>query len=197
MTFIPGVTIAIPVHPLRLHSTLDRALHSVWEQTLRPQAVAIAVDSTRAGAAATRNEALAMVRTEWTAFLDSDDQLMPEHLDRLVACQRETGADLVFPHFTVVNGFDPFAAYEGQPFDPVELDTFNRIPVTVLVRTGLLRDAGGFQPLGPPENPCDDFGAWRALVKTGGVIHHLNCRTWRWHWASGPAGNTSGSGSNW
>ena len=188
------ITVVVPVHPPRLHSTLDRALRSVWEQTLLPDAVVVTADQGHWGAAKTRNRGLELVDTEWVAFLDSDDALMPNHLSELARHQRETGADLVFPHFTVVNGFDPWAEYEGRPFHPEELATFNRIPVTVLARTALLRDAGGFQPLGPPDNPCDDWGAWRALVAAGGTISRLNVRTWYWHWHPG---NTSGRGDAW
>lgn len=192
----PGITVVVPVHPPRFHSTLDRALRSVWEQVLVPDCVVVSVDRGHDGAAVTRNRGLELVATEWTAFLDSDDQLMPNHLAELVRHQEETGADLVFPHFTVIGpgAFDPFAAYEGKPFNPVELETFNRIPVTVLVRTALLRDVGGFQPLGPPDNPCEDWGAWRALVAAGGTISRLNLRTWYYHWH---AGNTSGRNDTW
>lgn len=192
----PGITVVVPVHLPRFHSTLDRALRSVWEQVLVPDAVVVSVDRGHDGAATTRNRGLEMVATEWVAFLDSDDQLMPNHLSALAQRQRETGADLVFPHFTVTGpgAFDPFAAYEGVPFDPGSLAVYNRIPVTVLVWTALLRDVGGFQPLGPPDNPCDDWGAWRALAAAGGVISHLNLRTWYWHWHPG---NTSGRGDAW
>jgi glycosyltransferase involved in cell wall biosynthesis len=189
-----GITVVVPVHPPRFHTTLDRALRSVWEQTLAPDAVVVTVDHDHAGAAATRNRGLLQVATEWTAFLDSDDQLMPDHLEQLTAHQRATGADLVFPYGTVVGGWDPFAAYEGKPFDPVELETFNRIPVTVLARTSLLVAAGGFRPKGPPENPCDDWACWEALVAAGGTISHLNRRTWYYHHGGG---NTSGRGDVW
>jgi hypothetical protein len=193
----PGISVVVPVHPPRLHSTLPAALASVWEQTVLPDSVDIAVYTGHEGAATTRNRGLGQVGTEWTAFLDSDDLLRPFHLEALIAHQRETGADLVFPHFDVIDGWDPFAQYEHAPFDPAELETFNRIPVTVLARTGLLRAAGGFQPLGPPDNPCDDWGAWRAFVKAGGAVSHLDRRTWSWRWHSGPAGNSSGSGAAW
>lgn len=187
------ITAAIPVHRPRFHSTLPRALASVFEQTRPVDALVVATDLDHAGAAATRNRALAMVRTDWVAFLDSDDMWRPFHLEALAAHAQETGADLVFPHFDVINGFDPFAQWEGVPFDPVELGNHNRVPVTVLVRTELLREAGGFQPAGPPDNPCDDWGAWRALVAAGGTISHLNRRTWCWVWGD----NTSGRGDRW
>lgn len=197
----PGVTVCIPSIPPRRHSTFHRAVQSVTEQTRLPEAVVVAVDHAHAGAAHTRNTALASVKTEFVAFLDDDDQLRPLHLEALLAHQAETGADLVYPHFDVIstagNAFDPFADREGKPFDAELLATRNYIPVTVLARTELLRDAGGFRNLNdstePGASPCEDMGAWHALLAAGGTFSHLNKRSWIWHWGS----NTSGRGDRW
>lgn len=198
MSLRPGVTVVIPVHPPRFFTTLDRALRSVWEQLYVPQAVIVEVDLAHAGAAATRNLGLEQVTTEWVAFLDSDDQLRPGHLAGLHDMARETGADLVYPWFDVANGWDPFPDRFGQPFDPEVLRTRNTIPVTVLARTELVRAVGGFRPKGPPENPCDDWGCWEAMLAAGGRFVHLPERTWIWHWhRSATDGNTSGRGNAW
>lgn len=191
---IPGITVVLPVHPPRFHTTLDRAMRSVWEQTRPPETVVVEMDYAHTGAAATRNRGLSYVDTELVAFLDSDDQLKPEHLAVLEQHLLETGADLVYPWFDVVQGWDPFPDREGQPFDPEVLAVRNTIPVTVLTRTGLLRSVGGFQPLGPPDNPCDDWGAWKAMVAAGAQFSHLNQRTWYYHWGTS---NTSGRGDVW
>lgn len=193
----PGVTAVIPVHLPRLsNGVMDRALHSVRTQTRPVEAISVAVDKTHAGAAATRNEALAGVTTRWTAFLDSDDQWRPNHIERLLATAEKTEADLIYPWFTVVPaGQDPWPHREGQPFDETRLRTVeNYIPVTVLVRTELIQRSGGFQPKGPPENPCDDYGAWIALLDNGAEFFHLNERTWNWWWWHG---NTNGRGDVW
>ncbi len=199
MIYRPGVTACIPVHLPRLSSgMLDRALHSVRTQTRPVDAISIAVDTTHAGAAATRNEALAGVTTEWTAFLDSDDQWRPSHIGSLLRAAQETGAGLIYPWFTVTPaGQDPWPYMEGQPFDEDRLRTIeNYIPVTVLVRTELIHKSGGFQPKGPPDNPCDDYGAWIALLDQGAKFHHLNERTWFWGWGWGGP-NTNGRGDVW
>lgn len=189
------ITACIPVHRPRFNTTLPRALASVFEQTRPVDALAVATDLDHAGAACTRNRALDMVDTGWVAFLDSDDLWRPFHLEALEQHALATGADVVFPWFDVTGpgAFDPLAQWEGVPFDPAELETHNRIPVTVLARTDLLRDVGGFMPLGPPENPCDDWGCWRAVAAAGGKISHLNRRTWLWIWGN----NTSGRGDRW
>lgn len=196
MIYRPGVTVCIPVHlPRLMTGVFDRALESVKRQDRPVEAVSIAVDSTHAGAAATRNDALAGVSTRWTAFLDSDDQLRPGHIGSLLRAAEETGADLVYPWFSITPaGMDPWPEREGQPFNRKILDEYNYIPVTVLARTELLHKVGGFQPKGPPENPCDDWGCWDALLEAGATFHHLNQRTWFWWWW---AGNTNGRGDKW
>jgi glycosyltransferase involved in cell wall biosynthesis len=191
---ISGVTAVVPVHLPRLRSGIfDRAIESIEWQTRPVDAISISVDTTHAGAAKTRNRALAGVTTQWSAFLDSDDQWRPNHIAALMDHAEKTGADLVYPWFTVPEGWDPFPQFEGQPFSAKALETQNYIPVTVLVRTDLIREVGGFQPKGPPENPCDDYGAWDALLRAGAKFSHLNMRTWYWHWGD----NTNGRGDVW
>lgn len=197
MIYRPGVTAVIPVHLPRLGDALfDRAMSSVRWQDHPVDAISIAVDTTHAGAAATRNEALAGVTTQWTAFLDSDDMWRQSHIGSLLTAAQESGADVIYPWFTITPyGDDPWPEREGQPFDENRLRTVeNYIPVTVLVRTEMIHKSGGFQPLGPPENPCDDHGAWIALLDAGAVFHHLNRRTWAWRWHPG---NTNGRGDVW
>lgn len=194
MSLTPGVTAVVPVHLPRLRTGIfNRAMESVAWQVRPVDAISIAVDTEHDGAAVTRNRALAGVTTRWSAFLDSDDQWRPNHIGSLLAHAEETGADLVYPWFTVPEGWDPFPQFEGQEFSARALETQNYIPVTVLVRTELIRSTGGFLPKGPKENPCEDWGAWNALVAAGAKIVHLNQRTWYWHWGD----NTSGRGDVW
>lgn len=194
----PGVTVAVPAHTPRVQRHLHRALDSVLQQDRAVDGIVVSVDHDHNGAAVTRNRVLEQVETEWTAFLDSDDELLHDHVRLLLERAEITGADLVYPHFTVrladgTDGPDPFADREGQPFDPALLATRNTIPVTVLVRTKLLQAVGGFEPKGPPENPCDDWGAWDKLLQAGALFVPLNRRTWLWHWGD----NTGGRGDAW
>lgn len=192
------VTAVIPVHPPNLDNGMFlRAMTSVARQSCPVDQISVAVDRDHRGAARTRDDALSGVTTEWTAFLDSDDEWYPGHVDALLATARSTGADVVYPWFDVRDGFDPFPQYEGQPFNAkVMRETQNYVPITVLAKTDLLWAAGGFgaNVRGPRNNPCDDWGMWRALLKAGAKFVHHNGRTWRWNWHSG---NTSGSGENW
>ena len=196
MALASGVTAVIPTIPPR-KNYLDRALTSVRFQTLPVHDVQVATDHNHAGAAVTRNKALSAARTEWAAFLDDDDEWRPRHLQTLVEAAQESGADVVYPWFDVLSphGFDPWPGVEGRPFDPEDLRTRNYIPTTVLARTNLVRDVGGFEPYGDQEDSaCDDWGLWRKLIDAGARFHHVPKRTWLWHWHGK---HTSGLGDRW
>jgi glycosyltransferase involved in cell wall biosynthesis len=193
-----GVTVVIPTIPPRRYM-MASTVHSVLTQTRPVDAISIAVDHRHEGAAPTRNRALAGVRTEWTAFLDDDDTMNPNHIELLLAHAEKTGADVVYPWFDVPDGFDPFPVYEGQPFNEKALrEVQNYIPVTVLVRTGLARGVGGFESRNSSTaggaSPCEEWGLWLKLLDIGARFSHLDQRTWKWNWHPG---NTSGRGDRW
>jgi glycosyltransferase involved in cell wall biosynthesis len=182
-----SITVVIPT--INSHADLlPRAVASVRAQTLAPKLIELQLDRDREGAAVTRNRALERVQTDWVAFLDADDEFKPNHLR---ACARNaalTGADLVYPWFDCDGGEDKFGMF-GVPFDRVGLRRGNYIPVTVLVRTELVRKVGGFREH-PDVNgdPCEDWGLWLALLDAGAVFSHLPQRTWIWHNGAGTRG---------
>lgn len=191
----PGVTAVIPsIPPRAADGKLGRALASVLAQTRPVDGISVSVDHRRRGSAANRTRALSGVGTHWAALLDDDDEWNPDHVSRLMCHAELTGADVVYPWFNVSGGFDPWPVREGAPFDEGVLRQYNYIPITVLVRTELLWDAGGFTAKGPADNPCDDWGTWDRLIGAGAKFSHLPHRTWTWHWHPG---NTSGRTDRW
>lgn len=159
-----------------------------------PEAVIVQWDHEHRGGSATRNMALQMVGTTWTAFLDDDDELRPEHLRFLMDRANEHALDLVWGWFNVVGGQDPFACHRGKQYDIMEPHI---VPITYLVRTNLLLEAfnetGGFQP--------DEDGSWDDQDQP--MFHFMACEgnhmafpdiTWDWHHDSL---NTSGLPSRW
>lgn len=185
------VTVVIPTIPGRA-DTLKAAIQSISESGVEVT-VHIQEDARGEGAAATRNRALEWVETPLVAFLDDDDEFYPDHLTKCLAHARRTGSDVVYPWYDLYradvlrNDLDPLLmngkpAY-GQVFDPVALDTNNFIPITVLARTDLLRQVGGFPVPGSPEWPhesCEDWGMWLRLRDSGARFSHLPERTWLW-----------------
>lgn len=177
----PEVTVCIPSIPPR-RAMLGRAVASVLAQTAPAAALSITVDLDRTGAAVTRQRALDAVRTPWTAFLDDDDELYPQHLGRLLEHAEATGADFVYPWFEVHGGTDPFPQHFGRPFDPADPV---QTTITVLVRTELAQ-AVGFTA--PPDSATvggqrhgEDYQFTLGCLAAGATIVHLPERTWRWH----------------
>lgn len=185
-----SITVVIPSIPPR-RGLLERAISSVLGQTLPAAAISVAVDVGKEGSAKTRNRALAAVQTKWCAFLDDDDQMLSQHLERLLACAEATSADVVYPMPRFV-GRPPLNIRFGLPFDAAALRSDNYIPVTVLARTELLKEAKGFQC--PAGSIYDDWGCWLAMLDLGATFVHLPEVTWLWNWHNG---QTEGCADRW
>lgn len=184
------ITVLMPHIPPRVEK-LARAVQSVSRQTLQPDHLIITPDPHHTGSAATRNRGLTSVTTEWVAFCDDDDELMPHHLDELLRCAIAHDADVVYPGCHVIGGTDPHDRF-GQPFDPDLLRQKSYIPVTSLCRTGMVKAVGGFSL--PEGSIYDDWGLYLKLLRVGAKFVHHPVKTWHWHV---DGGNTSGSGARW
>jgi glycosyltransferase involved in cell wall biosynthesis len=206
------VTVVIPTIAGR-EQLLARALASVAVQQVAPARVIVQLDRDRLGAAATRNAGLAQVATDWVAWLDDDDELLPNHLKVLVRAANQTRAELVFSYPEVVGGRDPLACVDDRgvliaeplhvPFGPVQRVALrqcgNFIPVTYLVRTEPVRRVGGFpEPYSMPDvkvsADCEDYLLLLKLLDAKTAFHHVcGVRTWRYHLHDG---NLGGRGLN-
>ena len=181
----PGVSVVTPWHAQRqTNGMLERAAASVRAQTVPVEHI-LAEDIHHMGAAITRAHGLALVETEWTAFLDSDDEMDPDHIEQLLACANDTGADYVYPWFRVKGGTDPFPMFFGKPFDPA---CPNSTTITILVRTELAKTVG-FVRDPATQASGEDFLFTKGCAAAGAKIVHHPARTWTW-W-HGPQ-NTSG-----
>lgn len=189
MTLRPGVTVVVPFHAAReLNGMLERAAASVRAQTY-PVELVLARDVHAKGAALTRHCGLMEVETQWTAFLDSDDTMDPDHIEALMDCASETGADYVYPWFRVVGGSDPFPMFFGRPWDD---DAPHSTTVTVLVRTGLAREVGFVAT--PLERGGEDYAFTLGCVAAGAQIVHLPKRSWTWNHGSHNSSGMPGRG---
>lgn len=196
---VEDVSVVIPTIPPRAEM-LQRALRSVYDQTVVVSDIVVQSDLDRRGAAENRDAGLAKATGEWVAFLDDDDEFYPFHVQELLSHARRTHADLVYPWFDVGSGgTDPFPQFEGVPWSN---DTPHQIPITFLVKTEVARAVGGFSTGWIDEGETDEFGNragedWNftmKVVNAGYKIEHLNMRTWMWHHH---ASNTSGLPSRW
>lgn len=175
------VTVVIPYHQHReANGMLSRAVASAHAQTY-PVKVLTVLDADRVGAALTRQSGLMQVDTPWTAFLDSDDRLDPDHIEKLMSCAEETRADYVYPWFRIEGGTDPFPMFFGRPWDDAAPHSTT---ITILVRTELAQRVG-FRNVS-----WEDWDFTLRCMAEGAKIVHLAERTWTWvHHGSG---NTSG-----
>ncbi len=203
---IPTVAVIVPAHPGRIaNGMLDEALRSIWAQTRLPDAVHIALDTQGDGAPVTRQRALDAASTDWVAFLDSDDLYMPNHLQALLEHAHQTGADLVYSWFRLLEqrpdgrridhgDHDPIfpPTHYSEPFNPAEpIET----TITVLVRRQLAQQVGMRRLDRGQINTGEDRAFTLDCLARGANIQHLVQRTWWWrhHWLTpDQMGNTSG-----
>lgn len=202
----PTIAVCIPAHPARARNgMLDEALRSVWAQTLLPDAVHVAMDTTRAGAPATRQRALDAASTDWVSFLDSDDLLLPQHLEHLLAHALETQADMTYGWFKLVQQLADGRRIDHGDHDPVfppghflnPFDPENPIEttITILVRRELAQQVGMRALDRGQINTGEDRAFVMDLLATGAKITHLTERTWVWRHhqlPDGSPGNASG-----
>jgi glycosyltransferase involved in cell wall biosynthesis len=183
----PGITVCIATHPARFRGPrlLNRALASVVAQTMLPTAIHVVNDVDRHGAGATRRTLLDHVDTEWLAWIDSDDEWMPEHLEKLFRVAIETDSIYVFSWF---HGGDPLGHF-GLPFNPCSA---HHTTMNVLVRTDIAREVGfPDNAIGPHANEDWAFikGVAKLACERGLKMTHLAEKTWTYHQGHG---NTSG-----
>jgi hypothetical protein len=208
-----NVTVAIPSIPGR-EELLGRALDSVQAQTVAPQRVLVHTDVERHGAAWARNQLLRRIRTGWVAWLDDDDELLPDHLEVLIRGANDSRADLIYsnPEWSAcrtrwrsATTTATWCRPDRHPVRPAQeqwlRERGNFIPVRYLVRTALLKQVGGFPephsvpvPAGNNSGGCEDSLALLKLLDAGARFHHvLGVRTWRYHvWG----GNVGGRGQD-
>jgi glycosyltransferase involved in cell wall biosynthesis len=198
LKLVVDVTVVIPTISRR-EQMLQRALGSVYAQTVQVANTVVQSDENRRGAAVNRDLGLDQSDSEWTAFLDDDDELYPDHIKSLLAHAERTGADLVFPWFDVIGGTDPFPFFEGLPWSN---DNVHQVPITFLVKTEAAKAVGGFSGGWNDTGALDEHGhrmgedlhfIWK-MVNAGYKIEHLNKRTWAWHHHGA---NTSGLPDRW
>lgn len=198
---IDSIAVVTPHIPTRTDE-LVRAVMSVTAQTLQPDEHIIVTDNRHDGAARTRNRAMYPVLTDWIAFLDDDDEFMPNHLEVLynAAIRSDINVDVVYSGCQVLDGdLNEIPRREewgrfGQLFDPELLRTKAYMPVTSLVKTDLAVQALFGPPATHPDSEYDDWGFYLRLLDLGAKFLHVPEVTWIWHHHGK---NTSGQSDRW
>tara|TARA_Y100001936_G_scaffold198444_1_gene199533 strand:+ start:1135 stop:2031 length:897 start_codon:yes stop_codon:yes gene_type:complete len=187
------VSVIIPAY--RAESTIGRALRSVAAQTAPPTEVIVVDDGSpdrtaataeacraemggialrvvrqqNAGAGAARNEAIRNAGSAYVAFLDADDEWLPEKLERSFDVLNGAGLDLVSHNYDAIapdgsvarvdcaakyrEGPDPFATLYRKGFLATS---------TLITRRDLVVSAGGFDTT---LANAQDFDLWLAILQ--------------------------------
>ena len=205
----PTISVCIATIPPRAE-LLRRAVDSVHAQTLLPNELIVQLDTEGEGAGPTRNKAWRQASSDWVAFLDDDDEFLPDHLEECARVAKRTNADLVYPWFELINWPeatpdrpDPLATMQngklvhplGVPFGPEQrrhVYTTAWIPATIFVKRVWLERVDGYPAPYTPEwearDGCEDWALLVRLLDRGARFAHAPKRTWRLHNGSGTAG---------
>lgn len=139
------------------------------------------------GQVAARNHGASLATGEWLAFLDSDDQWLPEKLQRQIAAAGNA-AIVYTPRFNF-GAVDRFASQVSDPIEDYDGDVFERLLETnfitlssVIMRRDWFNRLGGFsEPRG-----CEDWDLWLRCTSAGGRVAVVAdpLTRYRWHSAS-------------
>ena len=187
MKMQPFVAVVIPVHNRRL--LLGRAIASVLGQRFRdfeciivddgsddgsgslpcladPRITVIRVPFQR-GVSAARNTGVAASTAPWIAFLDSDDEWLPEKLERQAAWVRHNQQFRILQtrEAWIRNGVrvNPPATHEktGGDLFSASLERCMITPSSVMMHRELLAEVGGFNEAMPA---CEDYDLWLRIT---------------------------------
>lgn len=128
----------------------DRTREIVRDFAQRDHRVRLVVNEENMGVARTRNRGLDLCRGTYVALLDSDDYWQPRMLERMIARAEETGADIIYCSYALVdeqgrkicNDFivPPTTSFEESIVRSV-------ITCSSVLVTGVWRGPTGFRPM--------------------------------------------------
>lgn len=145
----------------------EEAIQSVAAQTSTVADHLVGIDHQRIGGWRMRNLLCSAVETKWTLLLDDDDLLLPNYVERVLA----EDADVIYSHAEVI-GDPAFNLYE-QPFSGAALQQSSIVAHVALVRTELILDLGGFDPI-----KGYDWHFWRKAHAAGATFVNVPEKLW-------------------
>lgn len=147
---------------------LSECMRSVLKQKGGVPGHLIKLDWNNEGPASVRNELVSMADTEWILFLDDDDFLNEDYLEKIRSSSPY--ADVVYSWCNE----EGFNAGLDREFNAEALRGANYIPVTACVRKSLFDQVGGF----PITGAYEDWGLWIKLLDAGARFKCVQEKLW-------------------
>ena len=122
------------------------------------------------GLSRVRNLAAEQIATEWIVYLDADDWLDPQYIERaesMIAAQ--PAVDVVTTDMTIVRGSRTLLFKASVPAFWNDLLSRNTIVQTSLIRRSLVLRLGGYDPA----LDYEDWDFWIRVLQSGGRIARL------------------------
>jgi glycosyltransferase involved in cell wall biosynthesis len=145
---------------------LQRAIASVQAQHYAPIEHLIMLDQNRIGGAKIKNILAARAIGDWLVFLDDDDELFPEHLQKLIF----HAAD-----YDVIYSYSSGNTRYNLPFTENGLLVDSIVSHTAIVRKSLFLNVGGF-----PEENGYDWEFWKRALRLGARFKCIPEATWHY-----------------
>ena len=180
------ISVIIPTYNRK--NTLPRAVESVLNQTYRPIEIIVVDDGStdgtkewfsemyplvhyiyqvNSGVSSARNTGIKSASGDWIALLDSDDEWLPDKLDRQVKLL-QNNAGLRFCHTNEIwirngvriNQMKKHQKYGGNIFNKC-LDICRISPSSSLFHTSVIKDVGLFDE---SLDVCEDYDLWLRIT---------------------------------
>lgn len=125
------------------------------------------------GVSITRHRGVEVAKGEWLAFLDSDDAWMPDKLEKQVALQKKTGANLLFTGSSFINA-------QGEKKDAI-LRVPEQIGYRKLLKQNLISNSSVMirkalyqkhESMG--NNMHEDFTCWLEVLRSGETAYGID-----------------------
>ena len=180
------ISVIIPTYNRR--NTLPRAVESVLNQTYKPIEIIVVDDGStdgtkemfsemyplvryiyqaNSGVSSARNKGINSASGDWIALLDSDDEWLPDKLDRQVKLLQDN-AEIRFCHTNEIwirnnvriNQKKKHQKYGGNIFNKC-LDICRISPSSSLFHTSVIKDVGLFDE---SLDVCEDYDLWLRIT---------------------------------